>query len=1080
MKKLINLLSLAMLLSVNVLTPISYATENLWETGIIPENGSGIAENVGGMAENGSGMSENDSSASSWTDLKEQNGDPQDSSPKGSEWQAWSWLYTSASPQNDDDGVASNPEDENFTEWQILDHDRGWSVVNALPPEVVYEIVPISLIREWELDWHFVSLFDAINTAENWDVIELNMDIFVSEALTVEWKSITINGNNHTITRTADITTFTVNENSSLELIDVTITDNAVNFAPNRYDSLIRLHTHYIYFCTWWVIETRDESWEVISSVCDTMNVDTAKTHPQIYSVWDIYGDNLTISNSLNSKWSAAIIAEKWWIEMINSKFIHNWASGTSHAWRGWAIRVWPNTATNIVDESPITKILFSWCLFESNYGRAYWWALAIHYAPEVVTIDNCIFSGNTAYLNWWAIHIPNIWSNPTGYLPQLPNESSFPVGTLYVNNSDFYNNRCGNDWSAIENDDLFLKVDSSNFEHNYWTWPENQSVWVISCQVWWANRRIGRWLIRRNYEINNSSFRDSNTVVLWDHWRAWWFIVDNCTFENQSKVILTYNWRWEIKNSTIKNSNPFWYCGEKWRFVYDFQIIPDTDYYSIVSVFWESTFKLENNVYINDCINEYKPVYSFSYASSGKNNIIIDDKNVKVVINRSKSYYDIADIQWTDEIYYGAAVYNDEWAYAWKWAYIKKNKFYNFDEFNNELLKFSNSYTGYQLEPWKAMLFYLDTGYTELWSGSINKSTYLYWREVDIYNIIYEWMEWVDFEWITHTNKFVPLNHTQYLTEFTPYILNNPIRNWYEFEWWFSDSWYVNKITNIGAWSTWDITLYAKWKKKPSSWSWWWGSGWWMKKDNCPDGDFSPSYYDGECGEKPSGSVESNTWNTQDFSADKSASEWQTWSVVDSSAEPQNNSSVSSWATAKDLEWEELFNMHQWAYDNWLTIYAPWEDAKFDQPLTRQQMAKISSIFWANFLNQKADDSEWKVYECSQYKDLSKSKWEMRWYVVQSCLLWNMWYAYDRVNLIKKFKPYDKMSVAQASVILSRMVWWTKYVISPKMWYQWHMQAVYDHGLIDDISNPQREITRWEAFMMMYRLDKLMNSEKI
>ena len=27
-------------------------------------------------------------------------------------------------------------------------------------------------------------------------------------------------------------------------------------------------------------------------------------------------------------------------------------------------------------------------------------------------------------------------------------------------------------------------------------------------------------------------------------------------------------------------------------------------------------------------------------------------------------------------------------------------------------------------------------------------------------------------------------------------------------------------------------------------------------------------------------------------------------------------------------------------------------------------------------------------------------------------------------VNLIKKFKPYDKMSVAQASVILSRMAW--------------------------------------------------------
>ena len=282
-----------------------------------------------------------------------------------------------------------------------------------------------------------------------------------------------------------------------------------------------------------------------------------------------------------------------------------------------------------------------------------------------------------------------------------------------------------------------------------------------------------------------------------------------------------------------------------------------------------------------------------------------------------------------------------------------------------------------------------------------------------------------------------------------------NPSKNWYEFVAW--DREIPEKMPAE------NLTITAQWKKKSGWWSWW--GGWWMKKDNCPDGDFSPSYYDGECGDNGHESAETNTWNIQD-SSDKS-SEWQTWSQMDTFPSPQNNK-----------EWE-FFDMHKWAYENWLTIYAPWEDAKFDQSLTRQQMAKISSIFWTNFLNQKADVSEWKIMECSQYTDLHKSKWEMRWYVVQSCLLWNMWYAYDGVNLIKKFNPYNKLTVAQASVILSRMAWWTKYVISPKMWYQWHMQAVYDHGLIDDISNPQREITRWEAFMMMYRLSQMMETEK-
>jgi hypothetical protein len=38
----------------------------------------------------------------------------------------------------------------------------------------------------------------------------------------------------------------------------------------------------------------------------------------------------------------------------------------------------------------------------------------------------------------------------------------------MYVTNSDFYSNWCGNDGSAIENDDKNLEIDTSNFEHNY------------------------------------------------------------------------------------------------------------------------------------------------------------------------------------------------------------------------------------------------------------------------------------------------------------------------------------------------------------------------------------------------------------------------------------------------------------------------------------------------------------------------------------------------------------------------------------------------------------------------------------
>ena len=244
----------------------------------------------------------------------------------------------------------------------------------------------------------------------------------------------------------------------------------------------------------------------------------------------------------------------------------------------------------------------------------------------------------------------------------------------------------------------------------------------------------------------------------------------------------------------------------------------------------------------------------------------------------------------------------------------------------------------------------------------------------------------------------------------------SDPIKKWYKFTWW------IPSITAV----TWDVVYKAIYKK-----DWW---RWWRSWAEHPDSDCE---WDCEC-----------KWDCDN-------------------PNPEHGSP------------EEERDMHKWAYDNWLTIYKPWEDAKFDQPLTRQQMAKISSIFWAKFIGQKADDSEWKVYECSQYKDLHKSKWEMRWYVIQSCLMKNMWYEYDNIRYIPKFKPYNKLTLAQASIIISRMAWWDKYVISPKKWYQWHMYAAYDHGLIDDISDPHREISRREAFLMLYRLSLLMNSDK-
>ena len=259
-----------------------------------------------------------------------------------------------------------------------------------------------------------------------------------------------------------------------------------------------------------------------------------------------------------------------------------------------------------------------------------------------------------------------------------------------------------------------------------------------------------------------------------------------------------------------------------------------------------------------------------------------------------------------------------------------------------------------------------------------------------------------------------------------------NPTKKWYNFKWWSPD------IKDV----TWDVTYTATYKKRWSNRSggWkWWGS------------DPEPTHGSAD-DERP------------DEDCHPSADDW-TGDIQNPSDDIPEN------------EGGEIFDVHKWAYLNWLTKYANIKDARFDDPLNRAEMAKISSIFDTNFLGRTPDES--KEAECSSYPDISKMKGDLHYFVVQSCELSNMWYEYDNVNYIPNFMPYKSVSVAEASIILSRMTWWKKYIIDEWHWYQWHMQAVYDNGLIDDNRDPFRSITRREAFTALYRLDKMLKEKK-
>ena len=255
-----------------------------------------------------------------------------------------------------------------------------------------------------------------------------------------------------------------------------------------------------------------------------------------------------------------------------------------------------------------------------------------------------------------------------------------------------------------------------------------------------------------------------------------------------------------------------------------------------------------------------------------------------------------------------------------------------------------------------------------------------------------------------------------------------DPTREWYTFKWRDKPVPPTMPAENV--------TITAKWEEEKQSWGWnsWWYSWWWgHSHDNSDHG----SAWDEQ--------KENNTQEQETTPTDNQKNE----------AETQGKDNTQN-AT------------HEWSYKNWLTKYINASDARLGDSLTRSEMAKLASIFATKVLWETPDES--KQSFCSQFADISKLNGEMGDYVIKACELWYMWYQSNGVDELVNFRPYSPVTVAEASVIVSRMMWWNQNASSGKNWYKWHLYAAYNHWLLDDIRNPYRNITRWEAFEMFYR----------
>ena len=243
---------------------------------------------------------------------------------------------------------------------------------------------------------------------------------------------------------------------------------------------------------------------------------------------------------------------------------------------------------------------------------------------------------------------------------------------------------------------------------------------------------------------------------------------------------------------------------------------------------------------------------------------------------------------------------------------------------------------------------------------------------------------------------------------------------------------------------------------KASSGGSSWWG---WMRKDSCPNGDLSPSYYDGECWS------DNNTWNviqSPDIginSSDESSKDW-TWNQLDSSDKS------SEWQTWNQDEFLDAYNF---AFKHGITTMDTIQKANLDWYMKRGHLAKMITNYAVNVL--------WKEIpldipsSCLSFNDEAtvRESEEIKDYAIKSCALWLMW-----INMKNnEFLPNDYVTRAEFGTVLSRVLWWDKYNLvwsKEKPRYSAHLNALKEEWIMKMIDNPKMLEKRWYVMIMLMR----------
>lgn len=239
------------------------------------------------------------------------------------------------------------------------------------------------------------------------------------------------------------------------------------------------------------------------------------------------------------------------------------------------------------------------------------------------------------------------------------------------------------------------------------------------------------------------------------------------------------------------------------------------------------------------------------------------------------------------------------------------------------------------------------------------------------------------------------------------------------------------------------------------NGYSWWggWGS-WWSSSNN---------------------SSNDSKDNTNNTSKDSSSSNNTNDEELVLSWEVENDDIMEvKKAETCSIEWSTFSEEENQAYlracEKWIIIADNIMKANMNRNLTRAELAKMMSVYSEQLLGRSR-----VISGSANYPDVNDNLGDLAYYIQEWYKLQIMW-IHANGSALSKFSPSSLVTRWEFGTVFSRVLYGNGNNINSSKYYEKHLQALKNAGILEN-TNPKLKETRWWVIIMLYRSQKVEKS---